>query len=358
MAGNEQVRLHRTKMVDDLVAAGELTDECWRQAFLSVPRHWLVPDYYQGGSYVRGLHDIDSWLRVVYSDVTLVTQREQGMPTSSGTMPSLIATMLHALDVADGDRVLQVATGTGYTAGLLCERVGCENVTSIDIDAALTSTARDRLRTCGYTPTIVTGDGTLGYPAHAPYDRIVVTFEVTRVPSAWIDQTRVGGVVVAPVCSGLAKLTVTGHGEAHGRFVGPGYFIRHRDATPPPAVSKATAPQWPDRVTELPSSAYFDTDFRFFLDLAKPGLVFGYRGDPNDLTIIAPDGSHAHVTPDGQLTQTGQHRVWDDIEAIHQKWHSLDGPPRERFGLTVTPTRQHIWLDDPSSEHRWPLHDH
>jgi len=358
MAGDEQVRAYQTRMVEELVAAGQLTDEHWRQAFLSVPRHWLVPDYYQGNNYVRGVGDIDSWLRLAYSDVTLVTRREQGMPTSSGTMPSLVADMLHALDVTDDNRVLQVATGTGYTAALLCERVGEKNVTSIDIDPALTAAARHRLRTCGYMPTVVTGDGALGYPARAPYDRVVVTFGVDRVPSAWIDQTRFGGVVVAPVRSGLVKLIVTGAGEAHGRFVGPGYFIRQRNAPPPLAVVKATAPCWPDRVSELPSSTYYENDFRFFLDLVAPGLIFVYRDNPHDLTLIAPDGSHAHITPDSHLTQVGPHRVWDDIEAIHQRWRSLDNPPWDRFGLTVTPAEQHIWLDEPSSGHHWRLLDH
>lgn len=71
--------------------------------------------------------------------------------------------------------------------------------------------------------------------------------------------------------------------------------------------------------------------------------------------ISAPDGSYAHVSPDGRLIQCGPRRLWDDIEAIHHTWSSLGAPPRERFGLTVTPRRQEIWLDAPDSDHQWLL---
>ncbi|MGH3670096.1 MAG: hypothetical protein ACRDSH_05610, partial [Pseudonocardiaceae bacterium] len=106
--------------------------------------------------------------------------------------------------------------------------------------------------------------------------------------------------------------------------------------------------------TALPSSVYHDNDFRFVLNVTIPGLAHGYRnGDPHDLMISAPDVSHAHITPDSRLTQYGPRRLWDDIETIHQMWQSLDAPPRERFGLTVTRQHQTIWLDTPESEHRW-----
>jgi protein-L-isoaspartate O-methyltransferase len=55
--------------------------------------------------------------------------------------------MLHALQVEDGDRVLQLGTGTGYTAALVCERLSSGNVTSIDVEPELTEAARERLRT-------------------------------------------------------------------------------------------------------------------------------------------------------------------------------------------------------------------
>lgn len=359
-ADTEHTRALRAEMVDQLVRDGALTDEQWTRVFREVPRHVLVPDYYEaGGTRVDGQAERDTWLRQVYSDTTLITQRQHGAPTSSGTMPSLVATMLHALDVEDGHRVLQVATGTGYTAALLCERLGSANVTSIDIDPDLTAAAWERLCRCGYEPTIVTGDGAQGYARNAPYDRAVVTFGVTRVPYAWIEQTRTGGVIVAPVCSALARLAVTGPGRAEGRFIGPGYFIRHRKPTmhaqTPTPAPLAQQPRWPERTTDLPSGTYYNTDFRFILSFTHPDLAPAFRDNPRDLTVVSPDGSHAHITPRGHLTQTGSRRVWEEIERTHRAWQSLGAPARERYGLTVTAAEQYVWLDDPDGPHRWPL---
>ncbi len=357
---SDETRTLRREMVTALVNDGTLTDDRWRRAFLAVSRHVLVPNYYQSSEHVDGRADPQRWLRLVYSDTTLVTQRRPDAVTSSGTMPSLVALMLQALEIDDDHQVLQVATGTGYTAALLCERLGSQQVTSIDVDPDLTIATRDRLGRCGYTPTVITADGADGYPEHTPYDRIIVTFAVTSIPPAWIDQTRAGGIILAPVFSGLAKLSITGPGNAQGRFIGPGYSMRHRTTpnTSPSGrpVALTDEPCWPSRITDLPSSVYYDNDFRFYLDLNMRDLAHGYRdGDLHNLTINAPDGSHAHITPEGQLTQSGPRRLWDDIETIHQTWRSLDKPPRERFGVTVTPHRQAIWLDTPDSAHTWPI---
>ena len=77
-------------------------------------------------------------------------------------MPSLMARMLEALDVRDGHRVLEIGTGTGYNAALLCHRLGACNVVSIDIDPTLIVATRKRLAGLGHHPTLVVGDGTAG----------------------------------------------------------------------------------------------------------------------------------------------------------------------------------------------------
>lgn len=182
---------------------------------------------------------------------------------------------------------------------------------------------------------------------------------MTSIPAAWIEQTRIGGIVLAPVFSGLAKLTVTEPGHAEGRFIGPGYFMRHRatpDAPPNRGKTAVTAePAWSRRDTGLPAGVYYDNDFRFMLDLTMPRLSHSHPGgNLNDLILRVPDGSQAHITPDGELFQSGPRRLWDEIETLRQTWRSLGAPPRGRFGLTVTPQRQTIWLDSPDSDHRWP----
>lgn len=151
-----------------------------------------------------------------------------------------------------------------------------------------------------------------------------------------------------------------GQGQVEGRFIGPGYFMRHRADPNAPLeggpVAVVNASPLLQRTTELPASVYYDNDFRFMLDLTMPRLSHGHPGgDLNDLILCAADGSHTHITPDGAVAQSGPRRLWDDIETIHQTWRSLGTPVRERFGLTVTPQRQTIWLDTPDSDHNWQI---
>lgn len=118
----------------------------------------------------------DAWLAHLYGDHALVTRYGADpphQPASSSSQPTIMARMLEALEVAPGDRVLEIATGTGtgYNAALLCERLGSEQVTTVDIDASLVEAASERLRLAGYIPTVAVTDGADGYPAGAPHDR-------------------------------------------------------------------------------------------------------------------------------------------------------------------------------------------
>lgn len=88
---------------------------------------------------------------------------------------------------------MTVAAGTGYNAALLAEIVGAENVVSVEIDPGLAEQARGSLRRSGHAVAVVTADGESGYPAGAPYDRVVATAAATEVPYAWVAQTRPGG---------------------------------------------------------------------------------------------------------------------------------------------------------------------
>jgi protein-L-isoaspartate O-methyltransferase len=134
----------RAALVEHLTDTGVLHSERWRRAFERVPRHVFVPrvflDRDADGRFVPldGDHPDrrDEWLRTVYSDDTLITQLDgdddvwktalaegsvTGLPTSSSSQPALMATMLEALEVGDGQRVLEIGTGTGYNAALMCE---------------------------------------------------------------------------------------------------------------------------------------------------------------------------------------------------------------------------------------------
>ena len=96
--------------------------------------------------------------------------------------------------------VLEIGTGTGYNAALLARYLGEQWVTSIDIDPVLSEQARANLKAAGYAPTVVRADGAGGWPSTAPCDRIISTAAVIagRLPYAWVEQTRPGGLILTP----------------------------------------------------------------------------------------------------------------------------------------------------------------
>lgn len=122
--------------------------------------------------------------------------------------------MTQALDVAPGHRVLEVGTGSGYQAAILGALA--KDVYSIEIVAPLAERARETLSALGYRNIQVrTGNGYLGWPEHAPYDRIMVTAAPDEVPTALLQQLKLGGLIVIPVGTVTQELrilrrTVTG----------------------------------------------------------------------------------------------------------------------------------------------------
>ncbi len=114
------------------------------------------------------------------------------------SQPYMVAYMAEALEPAYTDRVLEIGTGSGYAAAVLGRIVA--EVHTVERIALLADIARERLAGLGYTNIQVhTGDGSLGWPGHAPYDAIVVTAGAPRVPQPLLDQLAVGGRLVIPV---------------------------------------------------------------------------------------------------------------------------------------------------------------
>jgi protein-L-isoaspartate(D-aspartate) O-methyltransferase len=114
------------------------------------------------------------------------------------SQPYIVAYMTEALELAPSDRVLEIGTGCGYAAAVLSRVV--TTVYSVERLAGLAQSARERLAHLGYDNIIVhEGDGTLGWPEHAPYDAIVVTAAAPRLPPPLLAQLAVGGRLVIPV---------------------------------------------------------------------------------------------------------------------------------------------------------------
>ncbi|MFD4588272.1 methyltransferase domain-containing protein [Streptomyces sp. NPDC058434] len=337
----------RQRMAGDLVA-GRPSE--WADAFASVPRHLFVPRFYQQDT--TGAWQPLSWgtpgyLETVYSDAALTTQlNEHCVPNSSSSQPSIMLAMLEALDAAEGHHVLELGTGTGYNAALLCHRLGDANMTSIDIDPGLVDAATGRLLLAGANPTVAVRDGAEGYPDRGPYDRIVSTVGLHAIPKPLLQQTTPGAVIVAPLGYGVVRLTVTGPGHATGRFLAtPAHFMTRR--------TDGRAPQFDAALEQNPTdSSVPPTDLlgrlKFPASLALPGYTScTWRKEDGDLDAVGlwtPDGSTAIAHTSGTVRQIGPQRLWDTIENLARIFG--DEPERDAFLLTATPDRQTLFYGD------------
>lgn len=152
MAMRGSARLRRG-LVEQLVARGCLDNPAIRRAFVTVPREVFLGD-------VVARDGLDR----IYRDQAVVTRfDERGVPASSSSQPSLMASMLQRLDVRLGDRVLEIGAGTGYNAALLAQIVGAGGtVISVELDPATARDARRALAEVGAATTVVRGDGRAG----------------------------------------------------------------------------------------------------------------------------------------------------------------------------------------------------
>lgn len=360
------------RLARELAAKGSVRSPQWRRAFAAVPRHLFVPAFHvrtpEGTVFYTDRRP--GWLEAVYQDSTLITRfSSDGLAVSSSTEPSLMALMLESLDVEDGMKVLEIGTGTGYNAALLCERLGSGLVTSIDRTDTLVLTARSALAAAGYGPALAVADGAMGYAPNAPYDRILATCGLGRVPSAWLSQTAEAGMILANIGLGLVRLRMDGTGAAHGRFLpGTAGFMRLLSelapAVPTPARVLSTTAEEPDRVRHFGPVPGLDDHAvsEFLLSLLLPsGLRVVQHGGQGDVHCVL-DGSsgawfRAKVAADGHVTvaERGPLPLWDVFLGLLDGWDQADHPGTGRYGLTVSPTGEHtLWIDQPD-EHRVPL---
>lgn len=362
------------ELADLLVHGGHLTSPEWVTAFTEVPRHVFMPRVYvprpEGGFRVV---DVDGTAPLAYQDEAWVTQLDgghpapdgngvvHGAPTSSTSAPSLMAAMLEALDVADGMRVLEVGTGTGYNAALLCHALGEGNVTTIDVDRHLTDTAADALAEAGYRPTVVCGDGAAGVAERAPFDRIIATCGVDRVPAAWLTQLAPHGAILVNISKGIVLLRRHHDGSVSGPFLSPAGFMPLRadtdpDRLAPRAIVEATSNEADSTHTtsELPELPFAMGAFFANLIADRSQLLFLHGHDdtvssyrwvhPQSNSWARVDLADDHAT----VHQAGPRQLWNDMTPVLESWQAAGRPGIERYGLTVTDNGQHtLWLDQP-----------
>lgn len=361
-----------------------------RRAFRAVPRHAFIPEVALAvpGDGPPRLIDRESephdWWQAVYTDTSIVTQLDDGATSfrdlvdqdgaldlagvdysSSASAPSAVAYLLELLGPEPDHRVLEIGTGTGWTAALLSHLVGERNVTSIEVDAAVAEGAAKNLAKVGVQPFLVVGDGGRGCPGRAPYDRVHVTCGIRAVPYGWVEQVRPGGVIVAPYCPGFGsdhalRLVVDSEGIACGRFPGFASYmmmrsqrvLRTRRADParehylatvldPRIVARASAG------ADLAISALTGLKSRSSAAPDEDGELYRmWVSDPDD-----PDCWAAVDWRPGraeyEVYQVGGRPVWEEVVDAYSRWRAWGEPGRDRFGMTVTPEGRQVWLDSP-----------
>lgn len=331
-----------------------------------------------GEPVIRG-DDPEAWHRAAYANIPLVTQWDDGqhtgtepgtVPTSSASMPSVVAAMLRELDVRDGMRVLEVGTGTGWNAALLARRLGGSRVVSVEIDPTVAGQAREALKRVGLNPEVIHGDGEDGWPDGAPYDRVVATAGVRAVPPRWLEQTRPGGTVLVPWGThysdqdALVRLTVDERGQASGPFLRMVEFMKLRAQRLDWARFRAYVPAFPGDADESRTRLTLSSLGGRY----EPAWFVAGLCVPDCAHVVNPSGEGAGRAwffdltsrswaavefrggePDATVHQSGPRRLWDEVERALTWWAGRGSPGIDRFGLTVGQDgTARPWLDRPA----------
>jgi len=178
----------RAALADALARRPNVSDRA-SDAVRTVPRHEFVPAGQRSAAY-----------------------EDRPLPIGEGatiSAPHMVAIVATHLDIAEGDRVLEVGTGCGYHAAVTAELVGAGNVYSVEYVAGLAERARETLERTGCGDVSVrVGDGRDGWPEHAPFDAAYLTCAAPEFPDAVVEQVRAGGRVVAPIGTDRQRLVV------------------------------------------------------------------------------------------------------------------------------------------------------
>ncbi len=176
----EQISEQRQAMIREQIVNRGITDPCLLEALRVVPREDFIPSSLQ---------------TYAYKDSALPIEEEQTI-----SQPYIVALMTEKLELSKTDTVLEIGTGSGYSAAILSQMV--KEVYTIERHEKLANKASEILQKLGYTNVFVRiGDGTQGWPEHAPFNAIVVTAGGPKIPETLLNQLAIGGRLVMPVGS-------------------------------------------------------------------------------------------------------------------------------------------------------------
>lgn len=362
----------RQQLVDSLLQIGAVHSPALEQAFLSIPREAFVPYFYEQETTSRTMawklvsaHEMprEDYLAAVYCNASLVTKiDERSWPVSSSSLPSIMATMLEALDVQPSQRALEIGTGSGYNAALLATLTDTpEQVVTIERDAVLAAQASHTLeQVIGPGVTVVVGDGVVGWPSGAPYDRIIATASAATLPIAWVEQLDIGGRLVMDLQGPLASsfLVVEKTAESvSGHFLSePLHFMPlETEAISLPQANIASLLQQACQMTFVLENdpvfpdALFDPAFRWFLQWRIPDCQISKRKHvqrsnasemhtilvikPKSKTLVRLQKQQEEATWRGEVY--GSALFWQELQQAYEAFYAVGKPHQQRYQLVV-----------------------
>ena len=198
----------REALIAELEKGGYLTDPRLEEAMLGVPRHLFVPEELRDAAY-----------------------EDRPLPIGFGqtvSAPHMVAMMSAALQLDEGQKVLEIGTGVGYHAAIVRHMVGpTGRVVSVEYLPELVELSRRNLKAAKSKVEVHEGDGAKGWPADAPYDAVYVTCAIPEVPAALSAQLREGGHFIAPV--GVTRCQLMAGRKVDGKLrlddLGPCLFV-------------------------------------------------------------------------------------------------------------------------------------
>ena len=173
-----QMRLN--DLINFLKDSRYLNDGNVESAFRNIPRHEFVP-----------ISELDR----AYDNEPLSIMKDQTI-----SQPGVVSRMTEWLDVKDGQKILEIGTGSAWQTAILSYLVGTGTIYSVEIHSELVKFARENLEKFRlYNARVILGDGSLGYPKASPFDRIIITAACTEIPLPLLEQLGENGLIIAPV---------------------------------------------------------------------------------------------------------------------------------------------------------------